>query len=263
MAINPKQKLGLTAGLMALLSAFPTMASNCIPLTLIDSRNDGVTVSKNSCQENQQLATGSKLQIASGSRLWLQFDAGDNFELTDAQIICQNKTDASLTINISSANLPWLSLKNKNYQCKQWANNRMSCDSNKGAKNSFFCAIAETKQANSPKAIKLGTSVTMRATGTADKIIHNVKSEVNLCKNLYHLEKNVTLSWTVLASGAIKNLQIDNKVANFRQCVENVVTGVNYGTPERLAKPATKYSRARAYIPAKPAQEVMVTKTLF
>ena len=60
------------------------MAAECVPLKLIDSRNAGVTVTGNSCDKKTELAVGSNLELASGSRLWLQFDSGDDIDLIDS-----------------------------------------------------------------------------------------------------------------------------------------------------------------------------------
>ena len=90
-----------------------------------------------------------------------------------------------------------------------------------------------------------------------------MRGEIDLCKNLYGIDQNIRMAWSVLASGKIKNLQINSPQTNFKQCVENVITGVNYGTPQRAAKPATKYSKARAYIPAKLAEEVVINPVMF
>ena len=251
--------LGLFLGILMTNSV---MAAECVPLKLIDSRNAGVTVTGNSCDKKTELAVGSNLELASGSRLWLQFDSGDNLDLIDAQIICQNKSGATVKMNVN-AHSPWVDLEKQGFQCKDWNNNRMSCDSTNAGRNSFFCALAEAKQANARTSIALSTSVTMRSLGVADKIINNVKDEIRLCKNLYGVNEPLAVGWTVLSSGAIIDFEIDSKEDDLIHCVEKVITGVNYGELERAARIGTKYLEERPYEAAEAPKKVTINKTLF
>jgi len=254
-----KTTLGLCLGILTITSV---VAAECVPLKLIDSRNAGVTVTGNSCDKKTELAVGSNLELATGSRLWMQFDSGDDLDLIDAQIICQNKSGVAVKMNVN-ANSPWVDLEKQGFQCKDWNNNRMSCDSTDAGQNSFFCALAEAKQANARTSIALSTSVTMRGFGVGQKIINSVKDEIGLCKNLYGVSEPLSVGWTVLSSGAIIDFEIETKQENLINCVEKVITGVNYGKPERAARVGTKYLEARPYEAAEAAKKVTINKTLF
>lgn len=224
--INQRRTLlALNAGLLlSSLAAGNAMAAECGQAKLIEAGSASVNVSKNKCQEQSRLSLGAVLELPSGSRMWVKFDprSGESF-----QLICQNKSSASVSVNVASATAPGIKpqgLKN----CEQWVGNKLSCESSDGEKNSFFCALAGVKQKLSSAAPGVRTSVKMRALlgkvtmPPAEEVIERIKPDVELCKNLYNISGKLDTSWSV-SLGAVKDLAVHSENNDLVSCVEGVV----------------------------------------
>lgn len=217
--------IGLIAGSFATGSA---IAAGCGQAKLVEAGSSGISVSKNSCQEQSRVNLGSVLELSPGSRMWLKFDpnpTGESF-----QLICQNRSTAAINVSVASTASPWIKpqgLKN----CDQWKNNKLVCEDANGEKTSFFCAIASAKPEKSKNPMEVTTSVKMRgipmpAVVPVEDVIKSIKPDIELCKNLYNVSEKAEMSWTV-SFGIIKDLSVSSDNKDFIACVEGVVKQAN------------------------------------
>lgn len=221
--------LALNMGLvLSSLVAADVMAAGC-QAKLVEAGSTGVSVSKNTCQEQSKITLGSVLELSPGSRMWLKFDpnpTGESF-----QLICQNRSASAITVSVAGTAAPWIKPQGvKN--CEQWKNSKLLCDSSSGEKSSFFCAIASAKPEKAKNPMEVTTSVKMRGlfplpTVTVDEVIKNIQPDIELCKNLYNVSEKTEMSWTVVSLGIIKDLKVSSDNQDFIACVEGVVKQAN------------------------------------
>lgn len=229
---NLNQKVVLSALYAGLLMASHVMAAECGQAKLVEAGSTNVSVSKNTCTDNSQISLGSVLELSSGSRMWLKFNPSARGETF--QLICQNKSSGAVKVNVTSTTDPWVKPEGIK-SCEKWKNNKLSCESNSGEKNSFFCALAKAKVDTSDAASKMAmtTSVKMRGvlpipavTVSADDIIASIKPEIELCKTLYNVTDQVEMSWTV-SSGKIQDLNVSNPNSDLVSCMGDAAKQTN------------------------------------
>jgi hypothetical protein len=206
-----------------------TAFADCGQAKLVEAGSHSVSVTKNDCADSSRISSGATLELAPGSRMWLKFDPAANGETV--QLICQNKTADAVHVNFSGAAEPWIKADGVK-ECSKWSNNKLSCESQSGEKNSFFCAVAKAKpEAPASSAPKMTTSVKMRGFGipvtlSADDVIKDIQPEIELCKSLYNVTDKVEMGWTV-SVGKIQDLNIQSDNRDFVGCVEEVVKAAN------------------------------------
>lgn len=215
-------KLGL---LISTLMAGNAIAAECTSLKLTAARNAGVTISDNACKDESKIAIGTKLHVSAGSRLWIK--STDKSGAT-SQVICQNRSTDAVDVTINSASLPWIKPEGLD-KCGSWVSNKLSCDSNDGQKNGFFCALASSKPLMVASAPKPTTSFKMRSTLSllkgrkVEDIIEDIKPEIELCKNLYDVNTPIKVSWVVSKLGSVEELTLDNDNSDLSACVASVL----------------------------------------
>lgn len=208
----------------------PTLAAEteCGQVQLLEAGSVGVTINNSSCEEKSRITVGSTVALTTGSRMWLKFDpntTGESF-----QLICQNKSANEVNLEIAGNTAPWIVPKDlKN--CSAWNNNKLSCEDNNGAKNSFFCAIAGDKTLRLASAPEQTTSVKLRSISpkliSVDDIVKDINAEIQLCKDLYGVSSKLEMSWTISSSDMIKDLRVDSNNKDLVSCVESVAKQAN------------------------------------
>lgn len=223
---NIKSVFLKTTLLMTALFAGSVTAAECTSLRLIATRNAGVSVNDNACKEDLKIAVGTQLDVSAGSRLWLK-SAPDENGIT-SQLICQNRGSDTVKVSINSASLPWIKAENLN-NCGEWVANKLSCESNDGQKNSFFCALATSKPMIVDVMPKPTTSFKMRSTvplfkgRKVEDIIKDITPEVELCKDLYDINSPIKVTWMVSKLGQVEELNLDNDNEELTACVASVL----------------------------------------
>lgn len=212
--------------LLSALISGNAIAEECTSLKLISARNAGVTMTDNACKEQSKIAVGTNLQVSAGSRLWIKSAPEQNG--VTSQVICQNRSSDTINVTINSDALPWIKPQGLN-NCGEWVANKLSCDSNDGQKNGFFCALASSKPLMVASAPKPTTSFKMRSTFSllkgrnVEEIIKDIKPEVELCKNLYGITSSIKVSWDVSKLGTVEKLSVDNDNTELAACIGSVL----------------------------------------
>jgi hypothetical protein len=189
----------------------------------------GVHVTQNTCGDKSRISAGSNLELSTGSRLWLKFDpsaTGESF-----QLICQNKSTSSISVNLVGTDSPWIAPQGVK-SCSQWGiDNKLSCHGIHGERDIFFCAIASNKTTLPADAPKPSTSVKLRGSlpepVSVEDMIKIIDPEIQLCKNLYGIKSRIEMMWTITSSGMIKDLQVNSEHKDLIDCVESVANRAN------------------------------------
>jgi hypothetical protein len=225
MRSKTKQCVALAILLVGSLVTSETIAAECGQAKLVEAGSVGVNITKNSC-DKARLNIGSVVELSAGSRMWVKFDTTKG---EDVQLICQNKSAEAVSVNMASATSPWIKpqgLKN----CDKWSNNKLSCESANGEKNSFFCAIASAKSAT--QKLEVTTSVKMRGLDlpnqiTDEQIAKSIESEIKLCKSLYNITDSLEVSWRKASGDRIQELNVKSENKDLISCIEGVVNQAN------------------------------------
>lgn len=218
-------------------------AKECPVLRLQQARSPGTTVIGSQCTNKEELSLGAQIQMQPGARFWMESVAGAGG--AQFQLICQNNSSATLTINVAQPIMPWLQPQAP-VSCTTWQTNRLSCSTPGMDNKALLCAISTKKQPPASGNIQRTTSVTMRglsdhnASGSADEDeparmdewLGMIKSEIDLCRMVYQTEQPITLSWKVKASGqamdtSVKETMVDNK---FAACAVDAINHFSFPT---------------------------------
>lgn len=231
----------------------------CGVVHFLENKSNGVEVLSNNCKAKGKVAVGSRFNLMPGARLWIKSPHSAGSE-KQYHAICQNRSLASLSINLDNAASPWLSPKGlKN--CNGWTDNKLSCDGENGEKNALYCVIAEIDPNVylAANAVERTTSVNLRTpplltpqieapsaravTFEKENLITAMRPEAELCRNVYQPDHRVKVEWIVDEQGQVINVAPhlegdvtqDEVVADkgFVDCVVDVVKYFPYPKPSK------------------------------
>lgn len=241
---EPLKILARLSFLVSALVIANAQAVECETMQFLKNKSQGVSIQNNLCEADDKVSVGSSFTLIPGGRLWLKAQVADS---TDFQLICQNRAARVVEVKFSNTVLPWITPTGF-AQCSNWKNNKLSCADDSKAKNDFICAIAAIKPLEYLKVTNLErtTSVKMRTINSDKKktkidelakpelsyaVIATIRSEVSLCRDLYHVEGTVKVSWTLDVLGRIEKLlfaNADHFEQQFRSCVASVINNFAY-----------------------------------
>jgi hypothetical protein len=217
---------------ITLLRIADSNASDCGVLRFEKARSNGADILSNSCQDAENLALDSVLQIGLRSRVWLESMANSK-NASKFQIICQNESALPVKIKVNSAFLPWLKPDEGFIKCPAWTHDRLECTDTENNKAAFVCAIALKKIFLASHQIQRTASVIMRNGGGDQKgqslsdievellheILENgVNPKINLCENLFN--KEISIKWIIETGGHVTQASIlnNNQDDQFSRC---------------------------------------------
>jgi len=224
-------------------------AGECKFIELVKSKSPGTETIKNSCSNENGLTIASELSLAAGGRAWIR--SGHNEASTQQQVICQNRSLATIDLKITQLHAPWVSITNID-NCNTWKGNRLSCDIAQGQK--VFCINAELKQSISRDQVQeRTTSVAMRSlkkkgkllegllamsggsptnimasTNTLNSLITGMQPEIDLCRQLFQTDKTLQVRWNVNLLGKVSESSILSEENNYGQCLQDVISSYDY-----------------------------------
>lgn len=229
--------------LMGLGSMLPDRlyAAECSVLEFLEKKSSAAQVLVNPCLDEQWVGVGSVFRLLPEGRLWLKSKALDS--ASDYQLICRNRSLKTSNISVTRADYPWIQPRGF-AQCSGWIENKLTCKDLADGSDLFFCAAAITKKPEVLREIQRKTSVTMRglaeqghldalnevATGEIDQLADFIKSEIDLCRQVYQNRQIVTLAWTVQASGRVTDPVIKEPDTDpgFAACIVDVINNFDY-----------------------------------
>jgi len=221
-------------------------AGECKFIELVKSKSSGTEIVKSRCSNENGLTIAGQLSLAAGGRAWIR--SGHKEASAHQQVICQNKSLATIDLKITQLQAPWISVTNIE-NCNTWSKNRLSCDIAQGQK--LFCIRAELKQPISRRqAQERTTSVAMRSITQNKKIssglqalsgglvadirtlrntlnieIAMLQPEIDLCRQLFQTEKNIKLLWNINTLGEVSESSVLNSEAdNFGSCLNTIIS---------------------------------------
>ena len=214
-------------------------ASDCGVLQYLKNKSHGVSIQKNACEKETNLAIGTKIDLTPGARIWLKTDEKPDLD-HHFQIICQNKSNFHVKLEVSKMFLPWMNPVNLD-RCSPWIDNKLTCKDQNGNANRFFCAIASIKNPQQliDKEIERTTSVKMRKVKLKNgyplkmkDVIEIFKPEISLCRYLYQTRQTVDIKWTIDDQGEVQDIVVSQfkteKNSLFSECVQAVVNSFKY-----------------------------------
>jgi len=225
-------------------------AGECNFIELVKNKSPGTETIKNQCSNENGLTIASELSLAAGGRIWIR--SVHNEASAQQQVICQNRSLATIDLKITQLQAPWVSITNVD-NCDSWKGNRLSCDIAQGQK--VFCISAKLKQSISKDQVQeRTTSVAMRNskkkeggtvkgllsmsggspaniiayTNTVNTLVMRMQPEIDLCRQLFQMDKAVQVRWDVSPSGKVSESSILSKENNYGQCLQNIVSSYVY-----------------------------------
>ncbi len=227
----------------AILFSFTASASDCGVLKLQNNRSSGVSVRANQCAEPPNIAIGTVFDLSAQGRLWLKASAS-KYSKHEFQMICQNRTGQTMSLEFSEPFLPWLSFtKMKN--CSGWVDNKLSCEGHNGEQKGLYCVLAfiQPNIVNEAGQIERTSSVKMRDISRLfeseekyksfdkQKLVDTLVSELRLCKNLSNVDQEVRVEWIVQKAEVTKFNVLTAALQNnmvFSECVKSVISTTPY-----------------------------------
>lgn len=214
-------------------------ASDCGVLQFLKNKSHGVSIQKNACEKQTNIAIGTKIDLTPGARIWLKSFAKPDLD-HHFQVICQNKSSFHVKLEVSRMFLPWMNPVNLD-RCSSWIDNKLTCEDQNGNANRFFCAIASIKNPQHLIAneIERTTSVKMRTVDfnkgyplAMKDLIEIFKPEISLCRYLYQTRQTIDIKWTINDLGKVEDIAVSQiksgKNSLFMECVEAVVKSYKY-----------------------------------
>lgn len=217
-----------------LLGISDAYGSECGVLRFQQSRNPGVDISDNSCNDPEALGVGTVLQLSANSRVWLDPIAiAEN--ASKYKIICLNESALSIKIRLANAFMPWIQPQGL-IQCNEWVNRRLECNESGSDRTALICDIAKKVDPNHE--IQRMASVIIR--GMQEKLINqklpnkqaghlqllfekDINPKFELCESLF--DREVAIAWTIDPKGQVGNVSIttNNSEDQFARCVVKVI----------------------------------------
>ena len=164
---------------------------------------------------------GDSVKLNSKGRLWL---TGNETRQGFVEILCQNLSPQSVTINFVSQSKPWLEIKTPGV-CAGWSQNLLICPVAQMEKG-VFCKITEKTSPDynlEPNKSRLA-SVNIRAVDMVhqdgaltshkhylEKIINYYSAGISLCEEIYPKTDPIVVSWVIFDGGSVGNIEIDKK----------------------------------------------------
>ena len=208
-------------------------AKECEGIYLKDSKSSGMLVKKNNCLNLPHLSIGSVIELAPKGRLWLK-SIPKNDDRPRHQLICQNRSNASLELNFSDPSSPWLSLLKLGH-CADWVNNKLSCNDKSSKKLALYCVLPPIQEK-----LNTGTDTVMRTTSVKmrtlspptlspenKKMLSIIHSELQLCKELSQVSQEMKIEWSVETNKTthIQSITLDDALS---RCTEAVIRTYPY-----------------------------------
>lgn len=200
----PRRLLGLPFWVLMSVNA-SVLAAECGVLHFQKNRSSKTNVHLNQCPSDTDLSLGTELELGVGARVWLESfktNASDN----NMQIMCQNKSSATVRIKIAKPYLTWIEPLGFE-RCSTWSVNKpLTCqttDANVGLK----CAITPHKQVAIKSQDSEGGAVIVRGGGPKKlKVItysSTIASDVQLCRDILGINTPFTVTATLTTNGAV------------------------------------------------------------
>jgi hypothetical protein len=230
--------------LVAVLVIVDAQADECTTMQFLKNKSQGISVQNNLCEVEDKVSVGSVFIMIPGARLWLKSQSAGN---SGFQLICQNRVTRAVEVKFSNTVSPWIAPKGF-AQCSHWINNKLSCADDRSTTNNFICATAVIQ---APEYLKVSslertTSVKMRSINSDVKkpeisrltepelinaVVGYIRSEVELCRDLYRVEHAVNVTWALDSMHRIGKLSFANGnefEQQFRSCAESVINNFSY-----------------------------------
>lgn len=250
LSFNKKTIHTCTLTLSLALTPYLSHADECSMLKLQTSRSTGAKVVKTSCSDANALTLESQLELGPNSRLWLEAKTDDPL-FANWQLICQNKSSSSITLQISQESSPWIKPLSE-LNCQPWTQDRLECSNSASGAKALMCAIAHVKKAGQIQKVEQTTSFTVRGIKPKTKPtsinpssnrefeqwLANIKPEIDLCKKLYQNSNPVKLSWVVSATGQASETKIEEGQSDmqFGQCAKEVIENIKFPQFEKATQ---------------------------
>lgn len=212
--------------LLSLLAvAFNISASECGVLRLQRAISAGTEVVNNACNDAENLAVESVVQLATDARAWFE-SISHSSGAARFKVICQNLSSTPVKIKLVSSFLPWLQ-PDERFDCGAWTNERLECKEPAVKRPGLVCAIAAKKMFIATHEIQRNTSVVMRSKDKSARgglldgqemrqlesiIDSQINPKLKLCENWFG--QGLTISWTIKADGQVANTAIVENVGS-------------------------------------------------
>ena len=206
---------------MCLLTSYRAGAE-CRELYLQDSKSSGAVVKGNNCLESPHLSVGTVVELAAKGRLWLKSVPSD-YVKSRFQLICQNRSESYLSLELSDMLSPWLSLS-KLKGCDSWVDNKLNCNDADGKPKGLYCVLSPLKEntVSQSSVPERTTSIKMRELGTLidssgdainfdEQQLEVLKSELQLCNTLNQVAGRISIQWAVDTDGTVN--MVDGTIA--------------------------------------------------
>jgi len=228
--------------IMVLLFQSSLYAAECEYLQFLKNKSPGTQIVSNDCPVSGGLAVGSQLELVAGARVWLKaFYDKDN----DQQLICQNRSQGAVHLNIISTTMPWVQVENIK-RCQDWDKNRLNCIITQQQK--FFCISGIIKKPlHLAKRQERTTSIVMRSLSIdkqnknsndlsyIEKAVNDMQPEIDLCRHLLQAQSPVELIWNVNISGKAVDISIlTDGQDEISSCVRDIIASYSYPKPREM-----------------------------